>query len=207
MELKLINEQGQESGSLQASDTLFGRDFNEALVHQVVVAYQANARSGNRKQKDRTEVAHTTTKPWRQKGTGRARAGMSSSPLWRGGGKAFPNTPDENFSQKVNRKMFRAGMAAILSELNRQGRLVVVDNITVDAPKTKLFTQKLKGMGLDQSLLVITDELDENLYLSSRNLPNTLVLEVQEADPVSLVRFPKVLLTKSAVAKFEEMWG
>lgn len=207
MELKLINEQGQESGSLQASDTLFGRDFNETLVHQVVVAYQANARSGNRKQKDRTEVAHTTTKPWRQKGTGRARAGMSSSPLWRGGGKAFPNTPDENFSQKVNRKMFRAGMAAILSELNRQGRLVVVDNITVDAPKTKLFTQKLKGMGLDQSLLVITDELDENLYLSSRNLPNTLVLEVQEADPVSLVRFPKVLLTKSAVAKFEEMWG
>lgn len=207
MELKLINELGQESGSLQASDTLFGRDFNEALVHQVVVAYQANARSGNRKQKDREEVSHTTAKPWRQKGTGRARSGMSSSPIWRGGGKAFPNSPDENFSQKVNRKMFRAGMAAILSELNRQGRLVVVDSITVEAPKTKLFTQKLKGMGLDQSVLVITDELDENLYLSSRNLPNTLVLEVQEADPVSLVRFPKVLVTKNAVAKFEEMWG
>lgn len=207
MELKLINEQGQDSGSLQASDALFGRDFNEALVHQVVVAYQANARSGNRKQKDRAEVSHTTAKPWRQKGTGRARSGMSSSPIWRGGGKAFPNSPDENFSQKINRKMFRAGMAAILSELNRQGRLVVVDSITVEAPKTKLFTQKLKGMGLDQSVLVITDELDENLYLSSRNLPNTLVLEVQEADPVSLVRFPKVVVTKNAVAKFEEMWG
>jgi large subunit ribosomal protein L4 len=207
MELNVINEKGQESAKLQASDLLFGRDFNEALVHQIVVAYQANARSADRQQKDRSEVRHTTTKPWRQKGTGRARAGSTGSPLWRGGGRIFPNSPEENFSQKVNKKMFRAGMAAILSELARQGRLIVVDSLSVDAPKTKLFAQKLKDMGLDDSLLVVTGSLDENLYLSSRNLPNVLVLEAQEADPVSLVRFPKVLVTKDAVAKFEEMWG
>ena len=207
MELKVINEQGQEAAKLQASDVLFGREFNEALVHQIVVAYQANARSGDRQQKDRSEVRHTTTKPWRQKGTGRARAGSNGSPLWRGGGRIFPNSPEENFSQKVTKKMFRAGMASILSELARQDRLVVVDGLSIDAPKTKLFSQKLKGMGLDGNLLVITDALDENLYLSSRNLPNVLVLEAQEADPVSLVRFAKVLVTKNAVAKFEEMWG
>ncbi len=207
MELKVINDQGQEAAKLQASDVLFGREFNEALVHQVVTAYQANARAGNRQQKDRSEVRHTTTKPWRQKGTGRARAGSNGSPLWRGGGRIFPNSPEENFSQKVNKKMFRAGMAAILSELNRQERLVIVDALSVDAPKTKLFAEKLKNMGLDQNLLVITGDLTENLYLSSRNLPNVLVLEAQEADPVSLVRFPKVLVTKDAVAKFEEMWA
>lgn len=207
MELKVINEQGKEAAALQASDALFAREFNEALVHQVVVAYQANARAGNRQQKDRSEVRHTTTKPWRQKGTGRARAGSNGSPLWRGGGRIFPNSPEENFSQKLNKKMFRAGMAAILSELARQERLVVVDALSVDAPKTKLFTEKLKGMGLEPNLLVITGDLTENLYLSSRNLPNVLVLEAQEADPVSLVRFPKVLVTKDAVAKFEEMWA
>ncbi len=207
MELKVINEQGLAAASLQASDLLFGREFNEALVHQLVVAYRANGRSGDSKQKDRSEVRHTTTKPWRQKGTGRARAGSNGSPLWRGGGRIFPNSPDQNFSQKVNKKMFRAGMAAILSELARQDRLVVVDDIAVDAPKTKLFSQKLKSMGLEGNLLVITDALNENLYLSSRNLPNVLVLEAQEADPVSLVRFAKVLATKSAIAKFEEMWG
>lgn len=207
MELKVINELGQEASRLQASDVLFGRDFNEALVHQVVVAYQANARSGDRQQKDRSEVRHTTTKPWRQKGTGRARAGSNGSPLWRGGGRIFPNSPDENFGQKVNKKMFRAGMASILSELNRQDRLVVVESLSVDAPKTKLFAEKLKSLGLDQNLLVITGNLNENLYLSSRNLPNVLVLEAQETDPVSLVRFPKVLVTKDAVAKFEEMWA
>jgi len=204
MELKLINEQGQQASTVSASDTLFGRDFNEALVHQVVVAYQANARSGNRKQKDREEVRHTTKKPWRQKGTGRARAGMSSSPLWRGGGRTFPNTPEENFSQKVNRKMYRAGLAAILSQLAREDRLVVVESFTVEAPKTKLVAQKLKGMGID-SVMVITDGLDDNLFLAARNLPNVLVVEAHQADPVSLVRFPKVLVTKAAVAKLEEI--
>ena len=206
MELKLINEQGKAAATLNASDALFARDYNEALVHQVVVAYQANARSGNRAQKDREQVKHTTKKPFRQKGTGRARAGMSSSPLWRGGGRIFPNLPDENFSQKVNRKMYRAGIASILSQLAREDRLAVVENFSVDTPKTKQLAQKIKGMGLD-SVLVVTDSLEENLYLASRNLPRVLVLDVSEADPLSLIRFPKVLLTKGAVAKMEEMLG
>ena len=205
MELKLLNDQGQAASTLQASDVLFGRDYNEALVHQVVTAYLANARSGNRKQKGRSEIAKSTRKPFRQKGTGNARAGMASSPLWRGGGKIFPNSPDENFSQKVNRKMYRAGVAAILSQLAREDRLAVVENFSVEAPKTRLLSQKLKGMGLD-SVLVITDEIDENLFLSSRNLHQVLVLDVNEADPVSLVRFPKVLVTKGALAKMEEAW-
>ena len=206
MELKLLNDQGQAASTLEASDVLFGRDYNEALVHQVVTAYLANARSGNRKQKGRSEIAKSTRKPFRQKGTGNARAGMASSPLWRGGGKIFPSSPDENFSQKVNRKMYRAGVAAILSQLAREDRLAVVENFSVEAPKTRLLSQKLKGMGLD-SVLVITDEIDENLFLSSRNLHQVLVLEVSEADPVSLVRFPKVLMTRGALAKFEEILG
>ena len=206
MELRLIDDLGQESGRMQASDDLFAREYNEALVHQVVVAYQANARSGNRAQKDRGQVRHTTTKPFRQKGNGRARAGMSSSPLWRGGGRIFPNSPDENFSQKLNKKMYRAGMASILSQLVREDRLSVVDSFVIDVPKTKVFSQKIKNMGYGP-VLVVTDSLDENIYLASRNLPNVLVLGVNEADPVSLIRFPKVLVTKKAVAKFEEMWG
>jgi len=206
MELKLINEQGKAASTLQASDALFARDYNEALVHQVVVAYQANARAGNRAQKDRGEVSHTTKKPWRQKGTGRARAGMSSSPIWRGGGRIFPNRPDENFSHKVNRKMYRAGLAAILSQLAREDRLAVIENFSVESPKTRMLAQKIKGMGLE-SVLLITDNLDENLYLSSRNLHNILVLEVNETDPISLVRYKNVLLTKGAVAKMEEMLG
>jgi len=204
MELKTIDNHGQVAAVFSASDALFARDFNESLVHQLVVAYQANARSADRKQKDRGEVAHTTKKPFNQKGTGRARAGMSSSPLWRGGGRIFPNSPDENFTQKVNRKMYRAGIASILSQLAREDRLLVVDDFTVEAPKTKLVAQKLKGMGLD-SVLVITENLDEALMLASRNLPHVLILEARAADPVSLVRFPKVVLTKGAVAKMEEM--
>jgi large subunit ribosomal protein L4 len=206
MELRLINEQGLEASRMEASDALFSREYNEALIHQVVVAYQANARSGNRAQKDREQVRHTTAKPFRQKGTGRARAGMSSSPLWRGGGRIFPNSPDENFSQKLNKKMYRAGMASIMSQLVREERLAVVESISVVAPKTKLFAQKIKGMGFD-SVLIITDSIDENLFLASRNLPNVLVVEVSEADPVSLIRFPKVLMTKGALAKFEEILG
>jgi large subunit ribosomal protein L4 len=205
-ELKVLNDVGQQASTVQAPDALFAREYNEALVHQLVVAYQANARQGTRAQKDRTLVKHTTRKPWRQKGTGRARAGMSSSPLWRGGGRIFPNSPDENFSQKVNRKMYRAGIAAILSQLAREDRLAVVESFSIEAPKTKLLSSKLKSMGLD-SVLVITDELDENLFLSSRNLHNVLVLEAHEADPVSLIRFGKVLITRNAMSKFEEMWA
>jgi len=206
MELKLINEQGLEATRLEVSDLLFGREYNEALVHQVLVAYQANARSGDRAQKDRRDVRHTTKKPWRQKGTGRARAGMSSSPIWRGGGRVFPNSPDENFSQKLNRKMYRAGMATILSQLVRQDRLAVIEGLSVDVPKTRVFAAKIKRLGYE-SVLVITDDLTEELFLAARNLPNVLVVEVRQADPVSLVHFPKALLTKSAVAKFEEILG
>ena len=204
MELKLINDKGAANGTVDASADLFGRDFNENLVHQVVTAYQANARSGNRAQKGRSDIQKSTKKPWRQKGTGRARAGMASSPLWRGGGKIFPNSPDENFSHKVNKKMYRAGMAAILSQLVRENRLTVIDNISLDSPKTKVLALKLKSMGLE-NVLIITDNMDENLLLSSRNLQNVLVLEAKHADPVSLVRFPSVVLTKGAVKQFEEV--
>jgi large subunit ribosomal protein L4 len=189
---------------LQATDAVFGRDYNESLVHQIVVAFQANARIGSRAQKDRGEVNHSTKKPWRQKGTGRARAGMTSSPLWRGGGKIFPNRIDENFSQKVNRKMFRAGMASILSQLAREDRIRVVDEFKLDQPKTKMLAQKVKSLGFDE-VLVITDEIDQNLRLSSRNLANVQVMTVRNANPLALVRSPRVLLTKSALAKFEEL--
>ena len=204
MELKLLNEQGQPASTVAAADTVFGRDFNEPLIHQIVVAYQANARSANRAQKDRSEVRHSTKKPFRQKGTGRARAGMTSSPLWRGGGRIFPNKPDENFAHKVNRKMYRAGMCSILSQLAREDRVAIVESMALDAPKTKLLVDKLKGMGLG-SVLVITDGLDENLWLASRNLPNVLVVEARHADPVSLVHFDRVLITKPALDKVQEM--
>jgi large subunit ribosomal protein L4 len=203
MELKVINEKGEAQASVAASESLFGRDYNEALVHQVVVAYHANGRAGTRAQKDRGEVRHSTKKPWRQKGTGRARAGMTSSPLWRGGGKIFPASPEENFTHKLNRKMYRAGMASILSQLVREERLAVVDALTVNEPKTRSLAGKLRAMGLGE-VLILTDKLDQNLYLSSRNLPNVLVLEARHADPVSLLRFEKVLVTRAAVKHLEE---
>jgi large subunit ribosomal protein L4 len=192
---------------VDAVDAVFGRDFNEPLIHQIVVAYQANARSANRAQKDRSEVRHSTKKPWRQKGTGRARAGMTSSPLWRGGGRIFPNKPDENFGQKVNRKMYRAGMCSILSQLAREDRLAVVDPIELEAPKTKLLASRLRAMGLSSSTLILTDSLDENLLLAARNLPNVLVLEARQADPLSLVHYGKVLITRPALSQVQEMLG
>ena len=203
MELKVINEKGEAQASVPASETLFGREYNESLVHQVVVAYHANGRSGTRAQKTRSEVRHSTKKPWRQKGTGRARAGMTSSPLWRGGGRIFPNNPDENFTQKLNRKMYRAGMASILSQLVREERLSVIDGLTVDQPKTKLLAGKLRALGLDE-VLILTDKLDENLFLSARNLPNVLELEARLADPVSLMRYSRVLVTREGVKHLEE---
>jgi len=203
MELKLIDDKGQSASTVAASDALFAREYNESLVHQIVVAYRANGRLGTRAQKGRSDVAHSGKKPWRQKGTGRARAGDNASPLWRGGGKIFPNSPDENFSQKVNRKMYRAGMCSILSQLAREDRLKVVESFALSAPKTKLLADKLKGMGMTEALL-ITDSLDLNLRLSSRNLPNVLVVDVDHADPVSLIRYRNVILTRGAVAKFEE---
>ena len=207
MDLKLIKGDGQPNETVSGSDALFGREYNEALVHQVVTAYQANARSGNRAQKGRADINKSHKKPWAQKGTGRARAGQANSPLWRGGGRIFPNSPDENFSQKLNRKMYRAGVASILSQLVREGRLSVIEELALDSPKTKLFAQKMKSFGLAGTTLVVTDKLDDNIFLSSRNLADILVLETREVDPVSLVRFNNVLLTKGAVAQFEEMLG
>jgi len=206
MQLELLNEQGQATAKVDAPDTVFARDYNEALVHQVVVAFQANARQGTRAQKDREQVHHSTKKPFRQKGTGRARAGMTSSPLWRGGGRIFPNSPEENFSHKLNKKMYRAGMVTILSQLAREGRLAVVDSLKVEAPKTKLLAAKLKAMNLDH-VIVIADEVDENLFLASRNLVNVLVVEPRYADPASLVFYKKVIVTKGAIDKLQEMFA
>lgn len=206
MELKLVNDQGQATATVAAADTVFAREFNEPLVHQIVVAYQANARQGTRAQKDREEVKHSTKKPWRQKGTGRARAGMTSSPIWRGGGRTFPNSPDENFTHKVNKKMYRVGLCSILSRLAKDDRLMVIDGIKLDTPKTKPLAAKLKAMGLE-SVLIITDAMDENLYLASRNLKNVLVVEPRYADPLSLIHFKKVVVTRNAITKLEEMLG
>jgi large subunit ribosomal protein L4 len=206
MQLELLNDQGQATSKFEAPETVFGRAYNEDLVHQVVVAFQANARQGTRAQKDREQVKHSTKKPFKQKGTGRARAGMTSSPLWRGGGRIFPNMPDENFSQKINKKMYRAGMASIFSQLAREGRLAVVDTLKVESPKTKPLAAKFKAMNLE-SVMVIADEVDENLYLASRNLVNVLVVEPRYADPVSLVHYRKVLVTKAAMDQLKEMFA
>jgi large subunit ribosomal protein L4 len=183
MQVELLNDQGQAASKYDAPETVFGREYNEDLVHQIVVAYQANARQGTRAQKDREQVKHSTKKPFKQKGTGRARAGMTSSPLWRGGGRIFPNMPNENFTQKINKKMYRAGMASI-----------------------KLLAAKFKAMNLE-SVLVISEEVDDNLYLASRNLPNVLVVEPRYADPLSLVHYRKVLVTKGAMDQLKEMFA
>jgi large subunit ribosomal protein L4 len=207
MDLKLLAGNGQKNETVSASDALFGREYNEALIHQVVVAYQANARQGTRAQKGRADINKSHKKPWAQKGTGRARAGQANSPLWRGGGKIFPSSPDENFSQKVNRKMYRAGLASILSQLVREDRLSVIDAIALDGPKTKGFAKKIREFGLTGTVLVVTDKLDENTLLSSRNLSDVLVLETREIDPVSLVRFNNVLVTRGAVTQLEEAYA
>ena len=206
MQLELLNDQGQAASKFDAPETVFGREYNEDLVHQIVVAYRANGRQGTRAQKDRQQVRHSTKKPWKQKGTGRARAGSTASPLWRGGGRIFPNMPDENFTQKINKKMYRAGMASILSQLAREGRLAVVDSMKLDSPKTKVLADKFKAMNL-QSVMVIADEVDENLYLASRNLVNVLVVEPRYADPVSLVHYKKVIVTKAAIDQLKEMFA
>ena len=207
MQLELLNDQGQAASKFEAPETVFGREYNEDLVHQLVTAYRANARQGTRAQKDREQVRHTTAKPFKQKGTGRARAGMSSSPLWRGGGRIFPNLPEENFSQKINKKMYRAGMVAILSQLAREGRLAVVESLTLDTSMFYLLVDKIKARNRSSSVMVIAEEIDENLYLASRNLKNVFVVEPRYADPVSLIQFKKVLVTKGAIDKLQEMFA
>ena len=197
-----LNLAGASAGTVEVSDATFGKEFNEALVHQVVTAYLAGGRQGSRAQKNRSDVRGGGKKPWRQKGTGRARAGTIRSPLWRSGGVTFAARPQDH-SQKVNRKMYRAAMRSILSELVRQERLVAVEEITVDAPKTKQLVAKLGELGLEK-VLIVTEEVDEKLYLAARNIPNVDVVDVAAADPVSLVAFDKVLVTVSALRKFEE---
>lgn len=206
MELKLINEQKQDIGCISVSDSLFNRKYNEAIVHQIVTSYLSNARNATRAQKDRSAVAKSNRKPWRQKGSGRARAGRASSPIWRGGGKVFPNTPQENYKKKINKKMYRVGMSTILSELVRDERLSVIDNFVVETHKTKDFNEKLKVLGL-KNLLLITDEVKDMLYLSSRNIPDVLVLEADNIDPVSLLKFENTLITASSIKKLEELFS
>ncbi|SJM70929.1 MULTISPECIES: 50S ribosomal protein L4 [Psychrobacter] len=188
--------------AVELSDTAFGREFNEALVHQVVTAYLAGARQGTRAQKTRAEVSGGGKKPWRQKGTGRARAGSIRSPIWRSGGRAFAAKP-QDWSQKVNRKMYRGAMQCILAELVRQDRLILVEDITVSAPKTKELISKLEELNAPRALIV-TNEVDENLYLAARNIPHVNVLGTNEVDPVSLIAFDKVIMSVDAAKQFEE---
>lgn len=205
MEINVLDQNGKKTGTITVSEKIFARDFNQDLIHQLIVAYQSNSRLATRKQKNREEVSHTTHKPYRQKGTGRARAGMSASPLWRGGGRAFPNTPEENFEKKINKKMYRIGICSILSKLVKDGRLSVVDQFSVDAPKTKLMASKTKAFGFSSMLLVV-DQINENIFLSSRNLRNLLIIEPKKINPVSLVKYDHVLLTRQALVKVEELF-
>ncbi|MCM5705463.1 50S ribosomal protein L4 [Larsenimonas salina] len=197
-----LNLTGSGAGEVELSDATFGKEFNESLVHQVVTAYMAAARQGTRAQKNRSDVSGGGKKPWRQKGTGRARAGTIRSPIWRSGGVTFAARP-QDFSQKVNRKMYRAAMRSILSELVRQDRLVAVESFAVDSPKTKQLVGKLKELDLEK-VLIVTEDVDQNLFLAARNVPNVDVVDVAAADPVSLVAFDKVLMTVPALRKFEE---
>lgn len=204
MDLKLINEQNQDVGSVSVADSLFDREYNETLVHQVVTSYLSNSRAATRAQKGRSDVAKSKHKPWKQKGTGRARAGSASSPIWRGGGKTFPNSPDENFQKKLNKKMYRAGMSTIFSELIRKERLFVIESITLTSHKTKELSEKLQFLGFDE-VLIVTHEMERNLSLSSRNLPKAMALHTNHADPVSLLKYKYTLVTSDGIKKIEEL--
>ena len=202
MELNVVKPGNEAAGTVAVSEANFAREYNEALVHQVVTAYLSGARQGTRAQKTRSEVAGGGKKPWRQKGTGRARAGTIRSPIWRSGGVTFAAKPQDH-SQKVNRKMYRAAMRSILSELARTDRLMIVETLDVQKPKTKLLVETLKGYGVD-NVLIVADSVDKNLYLASRNLHKVDVRDVEGADPVSLIAYDKVMITVDAVKKFEE---
>ena len=205
MELSIVKPGKAKPGKVSVSDVAFAREFNEDLVHQVVTAYLAGARQGTRAQKNRSDVRGGGKKPWRQKGTGRARAGTIRSPIWRSGGVTFAARPQDH-SQKVNRKMYRAAMQSIMSELARQDRLIVVESVAIDEPKTKLLVKQLSDYGLD-NVLIVADEIGENLYLAARNLHKVDVRDVEGIDPVSLIAYDKVMVTVDAVKKFEEMLG
>ena len=205
MELSVLKSGSSEAGSVSVSDVTFAREYNEDLVHQVVTAYMAGARQGTRGQKNRAAVSGGGKKPWRQKGTGRARAGTIRSPIWRGGGVTFAAQPPHH-GQKVNRKMYRAAMQSIMSELARQDRLMVVESLDLEAPKTKLLVKQLSEYGV-QNVLIVSAEVDENLYLAARNLHAVDVLDVEGVDPLSLIGHDKVMITVDAVKKFEELLG
>lgn len=205
MELNVLKSGNAEAGTVSVSDVTFGKEYNEALVHQVVTAYLAGARQGTKAQKNRAEVRGGGKKPWRQKGTGRARAGTIRSPLWRSGGVTFAAKPQDH-TQKVNRKMYRAALRSIISELARQERLMVVENLELEAPKTKLLARQLEELGVD-NVLIVSDGIEENLYLAARNLRSVDVRDVEGVDPVSLIGHEKVMVTVDAVKKFEEMLG
>jgi len=202
VELSVVKPGNKAAGTVAVSEANFAREYNEALVHQVVTAYLSGARQGTRAQKTRSEVAGGGKKPWRQKGTGRARAGTIRSPIWRSGGVTFAAKPQDH-SQKVNRKMYRAALRSILSELARTDRLMIVEALDVEQPKTKLLVETLKGYGVD-NVLIVADNVDKNLYLASRNLHKVDVRDVEGADPVSLIAYDKVMITVEAVKKFEE---
>lgn len=205
MELKLIDCVGKIIGFIDASSDIFGKEHNRALVHQIVTSYLSNARVGSRKQKNRHEVNHSTRKPYKQKGTGRARAGMTSSPLWRGGGRAFPNTPFENFHKKINRKMYKAGICNIFSQLAREDRIRVIDDFSVSSHKTREAYAKFQNLGY-KSLLVITCNIDSNLFLSTKNIPNICLSKPEVVDPVTLLSHENLLITVPALKKIEELY-
>ena len=205
MELSVVKPGKKKPGTVEVSEATFARDYNEALIHQVVTAFLAGARQGTRAQKNRSAVAGGGNKPWRQKGTGRARAGTIRSPIWRSGGVTFAATPQDH-SHKVNKKMYRSAMRSILSELARSERLVVVESMSLDQPKTKLLVEELKGYGLE-NVLIVASEVDQNLYLASRNLHKVDVRDVEGVDPVSLIAYDKVMVTVDAVKKFEEAFA
>ncbi len=203
MEAKCIGNDGKTT-NVSVSELVFGREYNESLVHQIVTAYMANARSGTRAQKSRSNIAKSTHKLWRQKGTGKARVGAASNPLWRGGGRAFPNMPHENFTHKINRKMYRAGICSILSRLLSENRLLLIDEFSVETPKTKEFIGKLRALNLT-SVLIITENVDSNLYLSSRNVPTVSITDTAHISPVSLLKHNHILISREAAQKFEEL--
>jgi large subunit ribosomal protein L4 len=203
VEAKCIGFDGTTS-EISISASVFGRDYNETLVHQIVTAYMSNARRGTRAQKGRSDITKSTHKLWRQKGTGRARVGAASNPLWRGGGRIFPSSPQENFAHKVNRKMYRVGICTILSRLLSENRLHLIEEFVVNTPKTKEFINKLRTLDLT-NVLIITEEIDNNLYLSSRNVPMVGVIDVSHIDPISLLKHNHVLISRGAATKIEEL--
>lgn len=200
MKILCLDKNGAED--IEISDSIFNRAYNEPLIHQLVISYLANARAGTRAQKGRSDVSKSTHKQWRQKGTGRARTGSAANPLWRGGGKIFPNKPNENFSHKINRKMYRAGICSILSQLARDNRLKVSNEFMITRPKTSELTRKLNQYNISNAI-IITDEFDNNLYLASRNISNVKVLDLSHIDPVSLLRYNDVIFTHDAISKVE----